>query len=272
MNRRPLSITIIAVIYLLEPFGNLAVAAYANRIPLLGKQGVLAHLIWSDWLILAMFPVVALGVFMVRRWGWYLFLGFSLVLIGYNLWVYGYINPHYSLGTVIAFVVMITAVSAVFFRKHVYSPYFNPRLRWWEIPARYRVAINTQILTDRHGALVAQTADISESGCFVVMSSDLQVGEQVWLVLSCRGTQINCLGRVVRQADSGGSDCGYGIMFQAMPREARLKIRHLVRSLAKLGGQDRSGDVSETDIPTDFDRRESRWSDNLALTLKALRS
>ena len=53
MKKRPLSIIIIALIYLFEPVGNLIQAAYINKLPLFGDNSILNHLIWSDWIILA---------------------------------------------------------------------------------------------------------------------------------------------------------------------------------------------------------------------------
>lgn len=263
MKTRPLSITLIALLYLLEPVGNVGFAAYANGIPVLGAGGVLAHLLWSDWLILALFPVTAFGIYMVRPWGWYLFVGFSALLIGYNLLVHFYLNPSYGFGTVLVFILIITAVSAVFFRRHVYSPYFNPRLRWWEIAARYRVTLETRISTESRGVLDGRVLDISASGCFVDHTGPLDEGECVWLQIRCAGTEINCLGRVVRRARQEGRTIGYGLLFQAMSRDTRRRLEGLIQTLRELGAQDREGSIPTGSIPADFDRRRPpllrRW-------------
>lgn len=249
MKKRPLSIIIIALIYFFEPVGNLIQAAYVNKLPLWGPDSILSHLIWSDWIILGLFPVVAMGVFMVRKWGWYLFIGFSGVLIAYNIYVYLYLNPNYQLHTVLLFILIVTVMSAIFFRKHVYAPYFNPRLRWWEVASRYSIRFDTKIITDE-AALNCQLLDISASGCFVDNAGELSVGDSVWLIIKCAGDEIKCLGKIVRKSiESNGS--GYGIYFQTMSRETRLKLKRLIQTLESHGGRDRKGSVSPNAIPSD---------------------
>ena len=241
MKKRPLSIVIIAVIYFFEPAGNLIQAAYVNGLPLLGDNSIISHLIWSDWVILSVFPVVAVGVYRVRKWGWYLFLGFSGSLIFYNLYVYFYLNPNYKLQTVILFILIVTGTSAVFLRKHVYAPYFNPRLRWWEIASRYRVTLPTKIFTD-DGAVDCQLVDISSTGCFIDFAGNLNEGDEVWLLIQPVNNEINCLGKVVRKSKQPNLP-GYGIYFHAMSRETRQKLKHLIRTLKTLGGKDRQGSI-----------------------------
>ena len=249
MKKRPLSITIIALIYFFEPVGNLIQAAYINKLPLLGANSILSHLIWSDWIILGLFPVVAVGVFMVRKWGWYLFVGFSVVLITYNLYVYLYLNQNYQLHTVMLFILIVTVMSAVFFRKHVYAPYFNPRLRWWEVASRYNIAFDTKIITNET-TLDCRLLDISMSGCFVNDAGELSVGESVWLIIKCAGDEIKCLGKIVRKSP-GSDSSGYGIFFQTMSRETRLKLKRLIQTLESHGGRDRKGSVPTNTISVD---------------------
>lgn len=249
MKKRPLSIIIIALIYLFEPVGNLIQAAYVNKLPLVGANSILSHLIWSDWIILGLFPVVAVGVFMVRKWGWYLFVAFSVLLISYNLYVYLYLNPNYQLHTVLLFILIVTAMSAVFFRKHVYAPYFNPRLRWWEVASRYNIALNTKILTN-DTALTCRLSDISASGCFVDYAGELSVGDSIMLIIQCSGDEIKCMGKIVRKSTKTGNS-GYGIYFQTIPKETRLKIKRLIKTLESHGGKDRRGSVPTNTIASD---------------------
>jgi hypothetical protein len=246
MKKRPLSIVIIAVIYFFEPAGNLIQAAYVNGLPLFGNNSIISHLIWSDWIILSVFPVVAVGVYRVRKWGWYLFLGFSVVLISYNLYVYLYINPNYKLQTVILFILIVTGISAVFFRKHVYAPYFNPRLRWWEVASRYRVKLPTTIVNDA-GSMDCQLLDISSTGCFIEFDGNLNLGDDVWLLIDFVNNEINCLGKVIRKSREPSAP-GYGIYFHAMSQETRRKLKYLVRTLKNLGCKDRQGSIPVSEI------------------------
>lgn len=270
MKKRPLSIIIIALIYLLEPVGNVLQAAFVNDMPVHGDSGILSHLIWTDWLILSLFPITGFGIYMVKRWGWYLFISFSAVLVAYNIYVYS-INPNYDLETVLLFILVVTLMSAFFLRKHVYAPYFNPRLRWWESAARYRVSLETQILTDQ-GAHTCTTVDISETGCFLSTRAVLQEGSLVMLKLHCRGAEISCLGKVVRRSGEREKVHGYGIMFQGLPKETRRMLRLLIFSLEQLGREQRNEKIQVSEIPSDFWSGRNRLLARLAFRIRSILS
>ena len=240
MKKRPLSIVIVAVFYFLEPFGNLIQAAYINQLPLFGEESILSSLLWSDWIILALFPVVGVGIYLVKKWGWYLFLSFSALLIFYNIFVYKYLNPNYSLETVLLFILTTTAISAFFLRKNVYAPYFNPRLRWWENATRYRSPLNTVLFTNQ-GAVPCKTLDISETGCFVNYHEEMPLDSQVMIGFHYDGEDISCMGKVVHhRSETDKENQGYGIMFQAMPVETKKRIRQLLWYFERIGLKDRN--------------------------------
>ena len=250
MKKRPLSIVVIALLYLFEPVGNLLQAAYVNGLPLTGENSILYHLIWSDWIVLGLFPVVAYGIYNVKKWGWYLFLSFSVLLIFYNLYVYFYLNPNYHLQTVILFILIVTSITAIFFRKHVYSPYFNPRLRWWEVASRYRVALSAKIFTT-DGPMDCQVLDISVTGCYVDYSGNLSEGDKIWLIIHGADEEIHCLGKIVRKTIRPDTT-GYGIFFQTMSRDTQQNLKRMIRNLKALGFRDREISNRTTEFQKDL--------------------
>jgi len=272
VKKRPLSITIITLIYLFEPVRNVLQASLVNDMPVFGPSGILSHLLWSDWVILSLFPVVALGVYRVRKWGWYLFVLFSCVLIAYNVFAYK-MNPNYGLETVLLFISTITVMSAFFLRKHVYAPYFRPRLRWWEHAARYRVHLESRILTDS-GSEPCTTWDISESGCFLSTERPLEEGSLVMVKIRCKGVGLDCLGKVVRKAGEGESVRGYGILFQGIPKETRRTLRLLILSLEELHREERKDLIQDSEIPLNFWKRKhaglARWWVRLRAGLRCM--
>ena len=167
-----------------------------------------------------------------------------IVLIGYNIFVYGYMNPCYDIKIVVAFILVVTATSAVFLRKQVYAPYFNTRLRWWEVPKRYPMALNTRVFTENGDVHDGDLLDISRAGCFIRLATPLRKGDEVWMVTKYRELQINCLGTVVRKAVVGETTRGYGIIFQAMTRDTRATMNQLIRTLQRLGIEDRGEPIS----------------------------
>ncbi|MBI9085936.1 MAG: PilZ domain-containing protein [Desulfobacterales bacterium] len=248
MKSKPLSVTIIALLYFLEPLAGLAIAARVNHLPLWGSGGIVAHLSLSNWLALSLFPLAAAGIYSVRRWGWYLFVTSSTLLVSYNFWILFFANAHYGTRLGAFFIVSVAGLCAVVFRRHLYSPYFNPRLRWWETAARYRVNLAVRLFTQNGEADAETLADISATGCFIKMSHALEIGIRVWVVISCAGTEMSFIGRVVRKGDENG----YGIMFGAMTTETRRYLNRLIRALEHLGGRDREGHVPVSRIPADY--------------------
>lgn len=268
MKKRPLSIVLIALFYFIQPIGNVVQAAFVNNLPLLGEGGILARLLWTDWIILGLFPIVGIGIYKVKRWGWYLFICFSALLILYNLAVYFFLNPNYNLETVLFFIMIITAISALFLRKHVYAPYFNPRLRWWETARRYRVQLKTTIMTS-DGVSPCKTMDISDSGAFVECASDFKEGSHVWLNLGCNGIEISCLGKVVRKSEAKENRIGYGIMFLDLSKDTKKKIRQLIWTLERLEYKERKDIIPTSAIPADFNRKHYHQIAQLGFRLKA---
>lgn len=242
-------------------------AAFVNKMPLFGSDSILSHLLWSDWIILGLFPVVAVGIYMVKKWGWYLFIGFSALLIFYNIYVYKFLNPNYPLTVVVLFIVIITAISAFFMRKNVYAPYFNPRLRWWEISTRYRVPLNT-VLLSKNGAIPCNTLDISETGCFLDFTGDIPVDASVMIEFHCGGAELSCMGKVVNKRTGANEKYrGYGIKFLAMPREVKKKIRQLLWYFERIGLEDRK-DVASLKIPEKLLWQEYSVFDQIRFRLK----
>ena len=226
MKKRPLSIVLIAILCFLEPIGALTSAAYVNNLTMWGDRSILSRLLWSDWLILGFFPCVGVGLYLVRKWGWYLFLIFSFLLILYNLYVYTFLNPNYSAQMVIFFIIITTSTAVFFLRKNIYALFFNPRLRWWEIAQRYRVPLHTVLLT-KAGPLTCKTLDISKTGCFVNQQEGLHVGDQIVIEFRCKSIKISCLGKVINhRKDLPEAIAGYGIAFQAVNGEMKRKLQH----------------------------------------------
>jgi hypothetical protein len=190
-------------------------------------------------------------------------------MIGYNLYVYS-INPNYELETVLLFIAVVTFMSAFFLRKHVYAPYFNPRLRWWESAARYRVGLETQILTDR-GAETCTTVDISETGCFLSTRAKLEEGSLVMLKIRCGQAEIGCLGRIVRRSTDKEKVHGYGIMFQVLPKETRKMLKLLIFSLERLGREEREEEIKLSEIPLDLWAGASGFFSRLSFGVRSLR-
>jgi hypothetical protein len=229
MNKKPLVIIMFSIIYLFSPLFIILQAAFIHNIPILGFNNIFNFLLASDKLILLIYPVCAVSIFFVKKWGWYLFIVLSIVLIGYNIGVY-LLNPRYNILMIIFYNVVLTCSAGVFFRKNVIAPYFNPRLRWWENDERYHIDLFAEIhvLTEVDKADIL---DISVSGCFITPSVRLLLGEVYQITLNWIKKSILVKAKVMRISSAKEIYRGYGIMFMDLDESEKSFIREIIHDL-----------------------------------------
>lgn len=235
--RKPVSIVLIGLYYLLSPVLNLAQIASVTHLSLSGPVNLWSVLTPFDWVVLGAFPLVGVGMLTVRRWGWVTFVAFSLFLIGYNSFSF-FINHTYSLGLVVLYNVGLAAVTFVFFRKHLRAPYFNPRLRWWNIDPRYPVLL-TASLEFADSSCDVEVLDISKSGVFLGTCADIEVGQTHRVKIVAYGQTVRCTGKVMRRSAPGAAKPGFGLMFENLDPGARNDLRVLLAKLVQEGARER---------------------------------
>ena len=240
MPRKPWTIILLSLIYLISPFGIVFFNAWMNMVPLIGPGGILRRLQAGDWLVLSLYFVNAAAIFTVRKPGWWIFLGSSAVLIGYNL--YGYLrNPMQPFPALLLYNALLFGGAALLFRREVIAPYFNPRLRWWESEPRYQLdfygilsipAVGSS--ADGAAAVRAAVRDISLGGCFLSTSIDFPRGADLPLEIRLRNIRLHVKARVVRRAEQPFP--GWGMKFTEL-REAELHgLEAVLQSLRELSG------------------------------------
>lgn len=234
--KRPLIITIIALCYLLSPAVILLQTSAIHHIPLFGPKNIFDRLFFTDFLVLALYPACAAGVFSVRKWGWYFFLACSLILIGYNTVVY-LMNPRYTLVLLVLYNVGLAIVAGIFFRKHIIAPYFNPRLRWWETETRYRIDIRAEVTIDGE-RLSGEILDISKTGCLLAFDRQLRLGSTHSFSLRCLGHFLEIQGMIMRKSSSDEEGDRYGIMFVRFSAFIREALGTLMAGLERSGFRD----------------------------------
>jgi hypothetical protein len=236
MPRRPIIITIITICYLLSPAAIIVQGSVMNRIPIFGPYSIFTRLFITDIIILFLYPLSAAALYSVKKWGWYLFLGCVLTLIGYNIFVYFH-NPRYSLSVLIIFNVVLAVVAGIFFRKHVIAPYFNPRLRWWESKPRFKIDIHADIMLDGR-VLSGDILDLSDSGFFMTFDGPLSIGKVYSFNLKCLKRSVNVSGKVMRKSTENEGVRGFGIMFFRLAESGKRGITDIIKDLEKGGLRD----------------------------------
>ncbi len=242
MPRRPLIISIIVICYVLSPVSSILLGSIINRIPIFGVHNIFTRLPITDILILFVYPISAAAIYSIKKWGWYLFLACSLILISYNIFVYN-LSPRYSFLILIVLNVILAIVAGIFFRKHIIAPYFNPRLRWWETEPRYKIEIHAEIISGKN-ALTGEILDISNSGFFMSLDQNLTVGRIYKFNLKCLKCSVEVNGKVMRKASRKEELNGYGVMFVKLTDAEKMGINALIKDLEKGGARDfsREGD------------------------------
>ncbi len=267
MTRRPLIISIIVICYFLSPVSSILLGSIINRIPLFGPHNIFTRLPITDILILFVYPISAAAIYSIKKWGWYLFLACSLILISYNIFVYN-LSPRYSLLILIVLNVILAIVAGIFFRKHIIAPYFNPRLRWWETEPRYKIEIHADIISGKN-VLTGEILDISNSGFFMSLDQNLTIGRIYKFNLKCLKCSVEVNGKVMRKASQKEKLNGYGVMFVKLTDEEKMGINALMNDLEKGGTRDFSREGEGT-VPAGSEAAERTHQRKTAARYKLL--
>jgi Tfp pilus assembly protein PilZ len=238
MKKRPLSIRILAALFLLSPLGVLAELMYLYRIPFAYWTKVFYHELWT-WQIFAFVivtPLVGLCVWTVHRWAYPVLLAFSGLILVNNLavWLSGL-----GMTSVIERALLMIGLFALVLvevRKEFKAPYFNPRLRWWEQAHRYatdRVRVIVRAFDSQAELFEAHSFDVSATGLYAVTEREVKIGDRLKLdVILPGGRQHTLSGEVVWI--HGGSDRnpqGFGCRFAKLDRGFRRELREAVAEL-----------------------------------------
>ncbi len=227
MKKRPLSFTFISLCYFVAPLVQIAQIAYFNDWPFLGPRSVFYHLSIYEWSILAVFPVIAIGLFKVTKWGYSLFIAFSAFLILNNALNY-FVSPTYNTNILMLVQIFLAGLVGLFLQKHNSAPYFNPQLKWWERDARYHVNLGARLKVGQN-MTDCNILDISKGGCFAQLDKRCILGNTYWLTINLDDIHFNVMGRVMW--DSKFNPKGYGLMFVGMQEGELRALRTLMNAL-----------------------------------------
>jgi len=131
----------------------------------------------------------------------------------------------------------LTGVSAIFFRKNVIAPYFNPNLRWWETEQRFKLDLYCEV-EDNGEKIKGDIIDISEIGSFITPSKALTVGSKYKVTVYWVKNSIDFEVKVIRASSPKEKYNGYGIMFIHITEEQKVFISNMIRELKNAGLDD----------------------------------
>lgn len=223
----------VALAYMAYPMTYMLFAAVLFDIP---AKACVSLLLSPFYYLLSFCAVMAgYGLWEMRRWGWYIFL-LANILTGYAnaLLLTDYGTTHHK---VIAFGFSIAVLVLLVYRvsREVRVPYFLPRIRWWESNPRYRLILPCALERSGGEKVDAEILDLSVSGCFIKMKSDVQQDEILDIKFTVFGEPIECRGVVVWRTQSAVTHPrGIGIKFVAVPKPTRRALKAADQRLKKI--------------------------------------
>lgn len=240
-KQKPLLIEIFALIYLLNPIGNLISVIYLNTtnspmhnfktLLALASQGnviiILNIIFWLSALPLSY------GLFKVRLWAWYYFLVHSIGMVILSLFGSDF-KIHFSFATIVNVLFLIPI--GYFISNEIRTPYFNPRVRWWEQSKRFIHDLKIIIEGKEY-----ETYDISQTGVFIKsdVEGEFNIGELAQMTLIIEDKTINCFSEIRWvNNDKTKYPKGYGVKFEKIARKDRQIIKDFIKLLQKVGKQE----------------------------------
>ena len=242
MKKRPFVICVLSYLYFASPLFIFLELMWMNNIGFARIGATFSYFNWHVLLMMVLTPIVGAGIWSVKKWGYYLLVAHSVLLIFNNIFLYTTKKTLVPLWAVIVFTVLLVGVIITFVRKEVYSPYFNPRIRWWEQAARYYYD-KMRIIVKKFGTdatmFEAKSFDVSETGAFVVSDKKVSVGDKfsMELILADR-SMLYTDGEVVwvnKAKKKSDHPSGFGCKFITPNNLFRKRIRfHMMDIGAKI--------------------------------------
>lgn len=232
MYYRPISLLILGILHLLEPFAKFL---YYGLVLSDDFNLFLKELSTTPPLELAsallLFPLAGIAILAVKSWSLPVFLSIeAFVLISnYSFFKGLFLNGHYlHLSFLLFFVLLNIFVVSVVLIPAVRIFYTNPRLRWWEAYPRYHVEIEGMI--ENNDKILIH--DISKTGMFISTDRELVENDIVGLSFKYGQGQFELKGKYAAQFTKN-QIAGYGIQFWSNTVEQHQSINKFIHQLEK---------------------------------------
>ncbi len=238
MPRRPFPIIIISLIYLISPFFIIIQTAYIHRIPIIGYHNIFSLLLLSDIIILFLYIICSVSIFFTKKWGWYTFILISIYMINYNIIVF-ILNKQYNIFILLTYNLLLTILGGIFFQKNIITPFFNPKIRWWETEPRLVIDFHIELIekndkndkNEKNNKYKAEVFNISKAGCFIISNDILQIGKKYSAIMTFMKNVIKFKVKVIRKSSSKEILKGYGIKFIDLLKEEKKSITKIINDL-----------------------------------------
>ncbi|GEM_PF-2375036 len=233
--RKPAVVFVCALVYLLNPAANIALAWLESGKPFLEFALSTLSLVVdardpraiADAALWILAPVASIGVLSVRGWGWIALLAHSTAVTALSLLDAKFAFRGLSSAVFVNF--PFFAASAFYLLSEARPLYFNSRLRWWERRPRYRDAIRIGLDSGRYVMF-----DISEKGIFIAdaHAESRSIGERLVARIDLGEEPVTAKLLIVRLHPGGGDyPAGFGARIVRMDGTSRRRLDAYLRKL-----------------------------------------
>jgi hypothetical protein len=217
---RPIPILVFGIVFLLLPLVNFVNFAYQLEVPPTEFRFILKN-IEPFALLLSFFPiVVGVGILMVKKWGWWCFLLYSIVVILYNILVL-VSEPNQISDNIITLVQSVIGFSAMFYflKPDIAAPYMNVDSRGWRFQKRKPIEIKVKV-----NSISVNSNDLTSTGLYVDWkNADLELNQEVNVEFTFGDNKFQNKAGVVRIEETG-----VGLAFRGADRKVISELRKWV--------------------------------------------
>lgn len=237
-KKKPLLIEVFALLYLLSPIGNILLVFIRNshNSPLTNLKGIWDFIAVGNIVVIlnvilwiSAIPL-SYGLYKVRLWAWYYFLIHAISMVALS-----FFNTDYDFN--LSVVPLLNTVFLIpigyFISKEIRTPYFNPRVRWWEQSIRFKHEVEIMIDEKPHF-----TFDISDTGAFVIDNGKIlfKVGKSIPVEIHIDDISINCKAEIRWiNTNKGKHPKGFGIKFLKLAKHDTKLLKAFHNLLVKQG-------------------------------------
>ena len=209
-------LTAIGLFFLLSPLGSYVIQSYVRGVSIFGPARVLrgTHDTPFGLTVLLAPLLVGTGLLLVKRWGWWLFMAYTPLLLFFNAQVLLASGGAFPVAALVQNVLLFASIG-YFLRKDIYAPFFAAGPRGWRRGTRVPMVVDVVAGGETH-----KTRDFSEGGCFVVWPHcPHKLGEAVEIKFEIDGKKYELAAGVARIETEG-----VALAFRGLTRETREAI------------------------------------------------
>lgn len=242
-HRRPLQIRLIALAYVVSPLFNVLQAmvlwhdlSWNGFVQYVGNSGLGVSLA----LLLAA-PVVGVGIYAGRRWGYALFLTHALLALVHNG---RYLGTAYGSAAApyVAIDVVMFALVLYMMRHDQRAPYLAQTARGWRSSERFDCTLPLQLVVGDAAPVHGLTTNVSCTGALVSIDTKAaRVGDMVELILGSHGHEMRVKAFIVWISEPTGT---LGAQFMGLSEAQESQILDLASATKPSVSTEASATVS----------------------------